>query len=154
MRMMLMSVSSILMTLQINWVLIEVPLSVWSFFFFCLAKCYRGPCQSVVSSPWRRLPSILTLKGHFPPEFWISAHVGFFCLTGGKTFSGFCGVRLNCWCFFGKNGVLITCSAAWLRFANPRQRKKALPSSSLVTAVVSHCFYWPNWRDWQEAHGK
>lgn len=33
MRMMLMSVSRILMTLQINWALIEVPLSVWSFFF-------------------------------------------------------------------------------------------------------------------------
>lgn len=127
MRMMLMSVSSILMTLQINWVLIEVPLSVWS--FFCPAKFYGGPCQSVVSSPWRRLPSILTLKGHFPP--WIqnrhACWIFFFLSYWRKTFSGVFGVQLNCCCFFGKNGRLITCSAAWLRFSNPRQLKKPCP---------------------------
>lgn len=33
--------------------------------FSCPAKCFGGACQSVVSSPWRRLPSVLTLKGHF-----------------------------------------------------------------------------------------
>lgn len=96
MRMMLMSVSRILMTL-----LIEVPPSVWS--FFCPAKCYRGPCQSVVSSPWRRLPSILTLKGHFPPEFWIGVRVGLFCLTAGKAFQGL----VECSLTVGRKGGLL-----------------------------------------------
>lgn len=154
---MLMSVSRILMTWPINWALTEVPLSLYlySLFFLCPAKCHGGPCQSVVSSPWRRLPSILTLKGHFPPEFWIAVHVGFFLSSWRKTFSGVCGVRLNCRFFFGKNRRPTTCSAAWLRFSNPRQIiKKALPASIPVTVVISHCLYWPNWRDWQEAHGK
>lgn len=48
MRMMLMSVSHILMTQHINWALTEVPLSLSlrKHFFFCPAKFHRGPCQS------------------------------------------------------------------------------------------------------------
>lgn len=153
MRMMLMSVSSILMTLQINWALIEVPLSICRVFFLS-GQVLQRPLPKRSQQPVKASPLHSHTKRAFSPWILNRRACRIFLSYWRKTFSGVCGVQLDCLCSFGKNGRLITCSAAWLRFSNQRQLKKALPASILVAVVISLCFYWPNWRDWQEAHGK
>lgn len=89
---------------------------------FLSSQLLRRPCQSVVTSPWRRL-LFLTLTGHFPPEFWTVTHVRFtFVLFLFSPFSfcegNICGQRLKMG-FLGRmcrkpHGG--TWSTAWLRF--------------------------------------
>lgn len=87
MRMMLMSVSSILMTLQINWVLNEVPLSVWSFFFLS-RLVLRRPLPKHSQQPVKASPLHSHTKRAFHSEFWINVLVRCFCLSGAKPFQG------------------------------------------------------------------
>lgn len=130
-----MSAPKTLMTWRINSAL-NCDVSIYSLFFFFFAN--GGLCESLVSRPWRRFPSILTqnsLGSEINELFFLRV----------------CRVQLNRWRFFGKNGRVITHSAAWLRFLNIRQPKT---SHFCPSVVVGHCFYWPSWTDWQGGLGK
>lgn len=115
-----MSAPKTLMTWRINSAL-NCDVSIYSLFFFFFAN--GGLCESLVSRPWRRFPSILTqnsLGSEINELFFLRV----------------CRVQLNRWRFFGKNGRVITHSAAWLRFLNIRQPKTSHFCPSVVVVIV------------------
>lgn len=89
MRMMLMTISSILMTLQINWRLIEVPLSVRSFFLSGQVLQRSLPKRS--QQPVKASPLHSHTKRAFSPGILnqCACRISFFFLSGRKPFQGF-----------------------------------------------------------------
>lgn len=154
MRMMLMSVSSILMTLQINWALIEVLLSVWSFFFFLSGQVLWRPLPKRSQQPVKASTLHSHTKRAFSPLNSESAcrslffFHSFFVILEESLLRGLWSPVELLVLLWNEWEAYYAFSRMTALFKSTPS-KSALPAFTLVAVVVSHCFYWPNWRDWQ-----